>query len=423
MAKKEKTGKKKGFTKADLTALVQSTVEDTLASSTVIKEQVEAVMAPMLEQNTKWMENINLVTERQTDVLTTDPTKKGIGAARYVRALAFGRGDPDRAKHFVDQTIKSGQWDDALGTRVSKALEAGNMTAGGALLPDEFANEIIELLRSKSVVRAAGARVLPMNAGSLTIRKQTGSSNAAYVGEVTNISASQPTTGQIVMTSKKLAAIVPISNDLLTFAAGALADQFVRDDLVQELATREDQAFLRDDGNSETPKGMRYWAQAANLNATNGTSAANIESDLKDLLNDLETNDVRMISPAWFMNPRSKNHLLTLREASGGNLVFPTVGAGRLYDWPLMVSTNIPINLGGGANETEIYLVDMADAIIAEVGGIEIAVDASASYIESGSLVSAFSRDETLMRAITRHDFAMRHEQSVAVTTAVTWGA
>ena len=65
----------------------------------------------------------------------------------------------------------------------------------------------------------------------------------------------------------------------------------------------------------------------------------------------------------------------------------------------------------------------MNDAIIGEASGLQIAVDSSASYVESGSLVSSFSRDETVIRAIQRHDFAMRHDVSIAIKNAVIWGA
>ena len=67
--------------------------------------------------------------------------------------------------------------------------------------------------------------------------------------------------------------------------------------------------------------------------------------------------------------------------------------------------------------------MDMVDVIIGEATGLEIAVDSSGSYVESGNLRSAFSRDETMIRAITRHDLAVRHEESVAVKNVLTWGA
>ncbi len=350
---------------------------------------------------------------------TKDKKDLGIACARMIRALAFGRNDTSRAVYFAKKA-----YDDELGDEIVKALGTSDHTAGGALVPTVFAAEIIELLRSMTVVRAAGARILPMNNGAVTIRKQTAASTATYVGEHANITATEPTTGQIDLVSKKLAAVVPISNDLITFTSGPSADEFVRDDLVQVLSIREDLAFIRDDGTDHTPKGLRFWADPANITATNGETATDIEDDFKDLVNALETNDVRMIRPAWFMNPRSKNHLRNLRDANG-NLIFPETrnASATLYGWPIFLTTSIPINLGGGTDETEIYLADMIDAIIGEATGLEITVDSSASYWDGATLQSTFSRDETAIRAIQRHDFAMRHAFSVAVKTAVIWGA
>ena len=416
-ASKEKgTSAKKGLTRDELKGLIRETVTE------VVETHVDTALEPLKEQQTNWMAQIQASNKSASQNVIPS---KGIGAARYLRALAFGKGDTAKAAWFAKECQKVGHWDDDLGTRVEKSLQAGDFTGAGFLLPDDFASEIIELLRSATIVRGAGARVLPMPTGQLTIRRQDAPSTATYVGEATNITSSEPSGGQIVLTAKKLAAVVPISNDLLNFASGPTADEFVRDDLVQVLAIREDQAFLRDDGLLSKPKGLRFWAAAANLLNSNGTTSAQIEDDFKDLVNSLETNDVRMINPAWFMAPRSKNHLRNVRDGSGGNLLFPEMRNAdmTLYGWPVFITTSIPTNLGGGANETEVYLTDMSDAIIGESSGLEIAVDSSASYIEGGSLVSAFTRDETLMRAIMRHDFALRHDESCAVLTDVTWGA
>lgn len=348
---------------------------------------------------------------------TIEPHQRGIAAARMVRALAASRGDPERAKRWCGKV-----YDDDLGLEVQKALISSDLESGGALIVPEYAAEIIELLRSRTVVRAAGARTLPMNNGALTIRKHTSGSSASYVGESRNISVTQPETGQIELTSKKLAAIVPISNDLLTFTSGPSADEFVRDDLVTEIAIREDRAFLRDDGTQHTPRGMRYWAAASNISASNGTSSDAIEQDFKDLLNALETADVRLLRPAWFMHPTRKNHLSVLRHDNGGQLIFPglTGPSPNIWGFPVFVTTSLPNNLNG--DETEIMFADMVDAIIGEVSGLSIVVDPSASYVDGNEMVSAFSRDETLVRAITRHDFAFRHRESIAVKTGVAWG-
>jgi HK97 family phage major capsid protein len=356
----------------------------------------------------------SIIRERKHEI---KPEQKGIAAARMVRALAAGRGDIGRACNFVKKV-----YDDWLGDEVQKALVSSDLESGGALVIPEYASEIIELLRSKTVVRRAGARTLPMNNGTLTIRKHTAGSSAGYVGESRNIGVTQPETGQIELTSKKLAAIVPISNDLLTFTSGPSADEFVRDDLVLELSVREDRAFLRDDGTEHTPRGMRYWAAPQNVTASNGTTTDDIEQDFKDLLNALEGADVRLIRPAWFMPPTRKNALGILRHTGGGNLIFPDLkGASpNIWGYPVFTTTSLPNNLNG--DECEVMFADMADAIIGEVSSLQIVTDAGAAYVDGSEMKSAFSLDETLIRAITRHDFAFRHRESVAVKTGVAWG-
>ncbi len=142
-----------------------------------------------------------------------------------------------------------------------------------------------------------------------------------------------------------------------------------------------------------TPKGLRNWALAANATATNGTTSVQIESDFKDLLQNLEGANVPMLRPAWIMNPRSKHHLFTLRDASG-DLVFPEVRAARpvIHGFPVLLTTAVPITLGGGT-ETELYLVDYSEVILGEVDGIEVDVSREAAYFDSGGTMrSAFSR-------------------------------
>ena len=288
------------------------------------------------------------------------------------------------------------------------------------MIPPDFANEIIDLLRPRSVIRGAGVQTVPMPRGTLTLPKQTAGATASYVGENQDITKTQLTGGQIVMSAKKLAALVPISNDLLTIDVGDSADAMVRNDLVRQLATREDQAFLRDDGTQNTPKGLRYWAKTTT--ASSGTGAAQIEADLVGLIQNLEGADIAMSNPVWIMSPRSKNSLINLRDANG-NLVFPEIrnAMPTLFTFPVFVTNNVPTNLGGGGNESEVYLADMDEVLLGETGGLEITADSSASYLDGGTLVSAFSQDQTVIRAIMRHDLAVRYDEAVTVLTGVQW--
>ena len=404
-----------------LSELIRNTVSEMIPG--LVSESVKASVGTLQTQQTAWMDKLGSSIRGASSDVEKDRSQQGIGAARIVRAMAAGKGDPERAARWAKKAL-DGAWKDNLGESVIKALAAGELDAGGFMVKPEFAAGIIEFLYNKTVVRRAGPQILPMNAGTLTLPKQTGSATAYYVGENQTITKSQPTGGQIVMTAKKLAALVPISNDLLRFDAGDQADRFVRNDLVRRIAVREDLAFLRGDGTQNTPRGLRYWAIAGNIDASAGTSAANIETDVKTAINNLESNNVDILEASWFMAPRSKNHLANLRDANG-NLIYPSMRTATptLFDRPVFVSNNIPVNLGGGANESELYLVNMMDVIIGESGGLQIEVDSGASYTDGNTLVSAFEKDQTVVRAIELHDLAVTHEQAIAVINAITWGA
>lgn len=397
----------------DLQAAIREALGPVLAE--IVAKEVASNAKPGVDPEKTIAEIGSKVGRRKFDY--TNPENKGIGAARYVRCLAGGRGDLGRAADFCKR-----MYNDDLGDEVHKALLAGSLEDGGALVPPEYSAELIELLRAKTVVRAAGARTIPMPGGTITLRKQTAGSTASYVGESRDIGVTGQKTGLLTLSSKKLAALVPISNDLLKFSSGPTADAFVRDDLVAEISIREDRAFLRDDGTQFTPKGMRFWAVAANITASNGTTATDIEDDFKELINALEGNNVAMTRCAWFMHPSRKNHLRNLRDANG-NLIYPEVRTANpnIYGYPIFTSTSVPANLGGGA-ESEILLADMADMLIGEASGLEIVASSEAAYVEDAVTKSAFSLDETLIRAITRHDFAARHDVSIAVKTTVAWG-
>ena len=94
-----------------------------------------------------------------------------------------------------------------------------------------------------------------------------------------------------------------------------------------------------------------------------------------------------------------------------------------LLGYPVSVTDQIPITLGGGA-ETEIYLVDIADVMLGESLGITIAVSDVVSYRdENATFQSAFSMDQSVLRAIECVDLVVKYDTSVQVLTGtnVTW--
>ena len=405
------------FVREQTLAAIKSVVPGEVTD--IVAEAMAKALAPVNEQMTSWE-------ARLAETNKPEPTKRdpGVAFGLYVRALAAGRNDQSRACDIME---KWGHQDiaDIVSAHGTKALAAGDATAGGYLVPPEISSDVIELLRAATIMRSHGTPSIQMNTGTFQVPKITAGVTGTYIGENTNITKAEPTFGQIQLTFKKLAVLVPMSNDLMRYSSPT-ADAIVRNDIVRGMATREDQAFLRDNGASGTPKGLRYWAPAANIIAANSSvSLANVTTDLGKLVLQHKANNVPLSRPLWIMSPRSEHYLSTVLNTNGQFVYRDEIIAGRLWGWPVGVSTSIPNTLteSGGSTDSEVYLVDLDDCVIGESANLAVDASDTAAYHDGSAVVAAFSQDQTVVRAIAEHDFAVRRAEAVALLNQVTWGA
>lgn len=345
-----------------------------------------------------------------------DPDQKGVALGFVVHALARSRGDRDKAATYLENEGHSG---------ISAALSGATEAAGGVTMPRPMAAELIELLRSRVVVRAAGARTFPVPAGQIRHAKQTASATATYTAENAPIPESEPQFDKMDMSFKKLTGLVPVGNSLLRHSGTAMA-QLVRDDLVKVMARREDLAFIRGDGSGNTPTGIRNWLLAANwiaaLDAGVAADAAAAEAALRTVVSRVEDADVNLTNPGWIMRASAKNFLANLRDPNG-NKLFPSIEANnQLLGAPIRATSQIPNNLGAAGNETEVYFGEFSEAMIGDSMELSIGVSTEAGYVDASSnFISAFQNDLTLMRAISEHDFALEHDVAFGGFNAADW--
>lgn len=344
---------------------------------------------------------------------------KGAGMAQMVRLLAAAQGNQQLAA----QLAKEGNF----GADVQMALSTVTAGAGGVLVPTNMATEVIESLRPASVIRKMGVISLPLNNGNLTMPRISGNTVVGYIGTETDIPLTGMTFADTKLSAKKMAALVPVSNDLLRMSGvNPRVDQLVANDLATSMGLSEDLHFIRADGTGVLPKGLRYWAIAQNLvpaPAMAGIDLQDIDLYLGGMMLRLETANVQMQSCGWLMHPRVLRWLQALRDGNG-NKAYPEIEQGMLKGYPVGLSNQIPVNLGAGSNQTEIYFVNFADCMIGEDMDLVIDFSKEATYKDGGGeVVSAFQRDQTLVRVIAKHDFGPRHVESIVVGTACDWGA
>lgn len=360
--------------------------------------------------------------------------QRGIKAAKYLRCLMAAKGHPTLAAD-----IAKAKWgsDDS----VTKALGGSTLSAGGAMVPVDFVAEVIDALRDVSSVLQFDPISLPMPNGSISMPFVGTGISANYTGENVNVNATQMTLGQLALQARKLMAFVASSNDLLK-DGGSEVDRMIRDDMIGAFVEKMDSTFLRSTGSQNQPKGLLYWAGAANatgnrFNAANvaatddGSTLAEITNDLGKCIQKVLDGKLKLLDPmraGWTWSNRIWRKLFTLRDGNG-NLVFqPELITGTLFGFKWTRTSQIPNNLtgSGGTADSEVYFASYGEGvIIGETQDMEFSAHDGAAYVDSnGTVVSALSQDQTVFKGSTRHDLGCRFRGAeVAVIERVRWGA
>lgn len=312
----------------------------------------------------------------------------------------------------------------------SRSLQAGEFVDAGALLEETVSDDFIEALTPATVVRSLGAMTEPMPTGSATMRKQTGTASASYVGENNSPNATKAKHGQVKLSAKQLVAVVAVSNKAIRWTgAGAKPvklEERVRLDAINQVRIREDLAFIRDPGSEFTPKGIFHWIASGNKFNQSGTTHQAVVTDTGKVELLIQEGNVQFINPGWMWAPRSENFLKNLLTADGhfafrAEMIGGGPGKGTFGGWPFRSTTQIPKNIGG--NQSEVYGVDFSHVVIGDGGAIRMTATAEGAYYdEDGNLRSAFADDVTVIRIEIENDLVMRHAEAGAVIQQVTWG-
>lgn len=341
--------------------------------------------------------------------------KQYVGAtfARTAMAIAAGKGDLGMAVKFANAEIGD--------PGIAMAIET-SAGSGGSLIPSNVHSEVIELLRPKTVCRNLGARSVPLPNGNMGLPRMSSGATSGYTGEGADVLATEGATDDVQLSAKTMITLIPISNQLIG-RAGYDVEQLFLNDMLNSMAVREDKAFLRDDGTNNTPTGFKSVATTAGRTVawSGSVDLAGIDTYLDSLILKLMNSDSMLINPGWALSPRTYMKLFGLRDGNG-NKVYPEMAQGQLKGWPIKHTTTIPTNLGVGSDESEIYFADWNDVVIGEEGNMSVDFSKEATYKDSGNnLVSAFARNQSLIRVVTEHDVGFRHPEGLVLGTGVIW--
>ena len=333
----------------------------------------------------------------------------GIRMARFVKATLVSQ----KEGRSIDHVIETMYPRDAVLKQIRSAMGTNVPSDGGVLVPEDLASEIIPLLREKSSIRSLGARVVPMPNGSLKIPRQTGAANFQWVGENKPISASKVPLGMLNLSAKKLAGLIPASNELISSPAIS-ADQFIRDELINGIVEAEDITAIYGSGTENAPAGIAKIAGSnTDLNAL--PTSDTLGTIVGIIMGKKFPNKANF---GWVFNGVLWPIFYNLKDGGNNYIHRAEMERGFLAGAPFRINNNVTV--GADAHGlTELYFGDFSQFIVGETLGIQIAVSHEASYPDGNTMVSAFANDQTVMRVLLREDFGVRYPDAFVVKSKV----
>lgn len=354
---------------------------------------------------------------------------RALGCMSHVMAT---KGNSTQFWPLVRDTASGRGYKDVADT-IDKELQEGDLTAGGAAVPEPLAEQFIEFNYDSSVVRSFPVRTVDMSDGSIDFGNVTSTTSGSWSGETAAINASQLNTGKRKLEAKKLRVYTIISNDLMRRAVDGF-EQIVEDDLRMAISLEEDLSFLRGDGQNGKPKGIKQQAVSGNKFANRSSpgsqaTKSDIIGALGTALEKVEGNNISVDNAGWAMRTQTKNGIV-FRSGDDdiyAEMVLPLL-EGNLLGYPVQHTNQIPNDLdasGEGDNdETEIYFGAWDQVIIGDTLNMNMRAENTGTVNKSdGTDYNLLTRDSTAMIITHETDILLRHPESFAVIEEVDYFA
>lgn len=267
-----------------------------------------------------------------------------------------------------------------------RALGGQSMGEGAALVPLEFAQEVIEKLGNMTPFATTEfLRVIPMTSERETVPRLVTRPSGGFRNEnetTTTPAKVEPRWGQLELVAREAWLLVPVSNRWLS-NINIAGVEYLIDLFAEVLAELRTDKILNGSGASE-PEGVRTNAGVSTQAFTITTDSTRAKSVIT-VLHKVKAK-YRAGSFLWVTSDRGLEILSGLQDTQGRFLLTQLMDEPfqRLRGKPIFVSESIPINLGGGSDETELVGGNFKYYAFGDRQAMEAATDQGGQYFEAG---------------------------------------
>lgn len=247
----------------------------------------------------------------------------------------------------------------------ARAAVEGTNSAGGFLVPVQYASPILDLAINQSAVRAAGARVIPMNSQTMNVPFVVSDPVPAFRNESAAIAESDPVFDRKTFTARSLAVHVKVSRELLEDSEPSFGEVLAVQ-MARQFALKLDEIALYGSGVAPQPLGIKGTAGVNTVNftgANGGTLAAATAYATGGVGGAVSRLRGKNYNPTgMIMSPRTEAQLGLLVDTTGQPLTMPEY-VSRV---PRYATGNVPNNLTLGTS------TDVSDLIVGDFGWLGI---------------------------------------------------
>lgn len=323
--------------------------------------------------------------------------------ATYGQKADFGFTDAKEAKQFL--TFCKGIF--AQDHATVKDLTEGVDSEGGYLVPTEWRATLIQMLETYGLARTR-ATVLPMSREELVMPKLTNGVQVYWIGEGKTISETQPSFGELRMIAKKMAALVPMTSELLADTALPIANLLLTL-FAQAIAKEEDRVVFTGDvaGAGDPFNGIMFDPDAVNMALPSGSTAfTDLDADfLADVI--ASTTPVRASGAQWYMHRTVFNIIRKLQvityngtdTSPSGEYIYSAPNGsdpGTIWGYPYTLVESMPSVAQTAADTPFIFFGNMDHYYIADRQQLSIA---RSEHV-------GFAQDKIYLRVIQREAMA-----------------
>jgi HK97 family phage major capsid protein len=232
-----------------------------------------------------------------------------------------------------------------LTPELRNALETGEASEGGYLVPDTFENQLVQALTENGVIRAH-ARVITTSGGLHKIPVVASHGSASWIDEEGDYIESDESFGQVQLDAHKVGTVIKVSEELLQDSAFDL-ESYISAEFSRRIGDKEENAFLNGNGTGK-PTGILNATNGGTVGVTAAAAAAITADELVDLYYSLKAPYRK--NAVWILNDTTIKLIRKLKTGDGQYLWQPGIKDGEqntILGRPYFTSPFMPVAAAG----------------------------------------------------------------------------